>query len=150
MLVSGEAVPVEAYSLNAREQTDILLGIAERLNETAIRLEGLLEAEGIIARHVPLYLPVRIGDGRVRGVVRLKQVAAAAGLGTPGKSTLLLNREHGPRLLLSGVIAGESNLFRTNGVLKLESAGDHANQNPDVCNWVRKMHQSLPGRCYLS
>jgi hypothetical protein len=34
--------------------------------------------------------------------------------------------------------------------LKLESAGDHANQNPDVCNWVRKMHQSLPGRCYLS
>ena len=133
MLVSGEAVPVEAYSLNAREQTDILLGIAERLNETAIRLEGLLEAEGIIARHVPLYLPVRIEEGRVRGVVRLKQIAAAAGLGTPGKSTLLLNREHGPRLLLSGVVAGESNLIKTNSVQKQENADDQANQNPDIC-----------------
>lgn len=133
VIVFGEAVPVDTYSLNTHEQTEIMLGIAEKLNETAKRLEHLLEAEGIPARHVPLYLPVRIEEGRVRGVVRLKQVAAAAGLGTHGKSTLLLNREHGPRLLLSGVIAGESNLIKTNGVLKQENANDQANQNPDIC-----------------
>ncbi len=133
VIVFGEAVPVEVYSLNAQNQTDIMLEIAERLCEKAIQLEGVLESEGIPARHVPLYLPVRIKDGRVRGVVRLKQVAAAAGLGTLGKNTLLLNPEHGPRLLLSGVVAGESNIINTNSVQKQENAEDQGNQNPDIC-----------------
>ncbi len=144
VIVFGEAVPVDTHSLSARKKTDIMLGIAERLYETAIRLEGLLESEGIPAQHVPLYLQIRIEDGRVRGVVRLKQVAAAAGLGIPGKNTLLLNAEHGPRLLLSGVVAGESNSINTNSVQKQENAEDQGNQNPDICIGCGKCINACP------
>ena len=55
---------------------------------------------------VPLYLPVTIADGKVQGIVRLKHVAAAAGLGSLGRNTVLFNPRFGPRLLLSGVVSG--------------------------------------------
>lgn len=113
VIIFGKAVPAGAYYATPREQTNVMLGIAEALNDVAIRLAGLLRSNEIPAEHVPLYLPVRIEDGRVRGVVRLKHVAAAAGLGTLGKSTLLLNPEHGPRLLLSGVVAGKGQLTKS-------------------------------------
>ena len=71
-----------------------------------VRLAGLLEAEQVPARPVPLYLPVRIVQGRIQGVVRLKQVAAAGGLGSLGRNTVLLTPRFGPRLLLSGVVSG--------------------------------------------
>jgi len=83
-----------------------MLRIAEVLDNTAVRLAGRLEAEQVPAKPVPLYLPVRIADGRVQGVVRLKQVAAAGGLGSQGKNTVLLTPRFGPRLLLSGVVTG--------------------------------------------
>lgn len=144
VIVFGEAVPVDSYSLNARSQTGIMLGIAEKLNKTAIRLEDLLEAEGIPARHIPLYLPVRIEDGRVRGVVRLKQVAAAAGLGTHGKSTLLLNREHGPRLILSGVVTGRSDLLKTADRQERTDTEDTASQRQDICTGCRRCIKACP------
>ncbi|MCP1662561.1 MULTISPECIES: 4Fe-4S binding protein [Methanocalculus] len=144
VIIFSKAVPVEAYSLSAREQTDIMLGIAQNLNETAIRLEGLLAAEGIPARHVPLYLPVRITDGQVRGVVRLKQVAAAAGLGTTGKSTLLLNREHGPRLILSGVVTGESSLIKSGDMQEEIDTDSTPGQTPDICIECGKCIKACP------
>ncbi len=55
------------------------------------------------ARPVPLYFPVRFVDGKVQRLVRLKQIAAAGGLGV---NTLLLNRRFGSRLLLAGVVTG--------------------------------------------
>jgi epoxyqueuosine reductase QueG len=87
-----------------REKTREMLRIAEALQETAARLSSRLEGEHIPARPVPLYLPVRISDGKVQGVVRLKQVAAAGGLGTLGRNTVLLSPRFGQRLLLAGVV----------------------------------------------
>ncbi|MDO9539597.1 MAG: 4Fe-4S binding protein [Methanocalculus sp.] len=107
VIVFGREVPASAYHSTPREQTEVMLGIAETLNDTAIRLAELLRSDGIPAEHIPLYLPVRIEEGRVRGVVRLKHVAAAGGLGTIGMNTLLLHPVHGPRLLLSGVVMGK-------------------------------------------
>lgn len=146
VIVFGKEVPAEAYSLSPREQTDIMLGIAEGLNDAAIRLESLLDGEGIPARHIPLYLPIRIEDGRVRGVVRLKQVAAAAGLGTRGKNTLLLNREHGPRLILSGVVTGEPNLINTNtrSMQEQGEAEDAASKSPDICIGCKRCIKACP------
>ena len=83
-----------------------MLRIAEALDNTAVRLAGRLEAEEVTAKPVPLYLPVKIADGKIQGVVRLKQVAAAGGLGSPGRNSVLLNPRFGPRLLLSGVVTG--------------------------------------------
>jgi epoxyqueuosine reductase len=106
VIVFGKEVPVPVYRMPAKEKTRMMLRIAEALDNTAVRLAGYLESEQVPAKPVPLYLPVRIADGRVQGFVRLKQVAAAGGLGSPGKNTILINPRFGPRLLLSGVVAG--------------------------------------------
>jgi len=116
-IIFGRAVPPGAYQLSPADQTREMLSIAESLNDTAIRLEDLLKADGIPAMHIPLYLPVRVDGGRVQGVVRLKHLAAAGGLGTIGRNTLLLHPIHGPRLLLSGVVTGKTGL--------VEKSDDH-------------------------
>jgi epoxyqueuosine reductase len=106
VIVFGKEVPVPVYRMPPKEKTRGMLRIAEALDNTAVRLAGSLEAEQVPAKPVPLYLPVKIADGRVQGVVRLKQVAAAGGLGSQGRNTILLNPRFGPRLLLSGVVTG--------------------------------------------
>lgn len=104
VIVFGKEVPVPVYRMPAREKTREMLRIAEALDTTAVRLAGRLNAEHTPALPVPLYLPVRIIDGRVQGVVRLKHIASAGGLGEAGKNTVLLTPRFGPRLLLLGVV----------------------------------------------
>ena len=106
VIVFGKEVPVPVYRMPPKEKTRGMLRIAEALDNTAVRLTAFLEDEQVPALPVPLYLPVRIADGRVQGVVRLKQVAAAGGLGSLGRNTVLFNPRFGPRLLLSGVVTG--------------------------------------------
>jgi epoxyqueuosine reductase QueG len=104
VIVFGKEVPVPVYLMPPKEKTREMLRIAEGLDETAARLSARLEGEHIPALPVPLYLPVRIADGRVQGVVRLKQAAAAGGLGSLGGNTVLISPRFGPRLLLGGVV----------------------------------------------
>ena len=106
VIVFGKEVPVSVYQMPPKEKTRGMLRIAEALDNTAVSLAARLEAEQVPAKPVPLYMPVRIVDGRVQGVVRLKQVAAAGGLGSLGRNTVLLSPRFGPRLLLSGVVTG--------------------------------------------
>jgi len=106
VIVFGKEVPVMVYRMPHKQKTKGMLRIAEALDTTAVRLAALIKEEQIPAMPVPLYLPVRIVDGRVQGFVRLKQVAAAGGLGSLGKNTVLFSSRFGPRLLLSGVVTG--------------------------------------------
>ncbi len=106
VIVFGREVPLVVYRKPPKEKTRGMLRIAEALDTTAVRLAALLNEEQVPALPVPLYLPVRIADGKVQGVVRLKQVAAAGGLGSLGRNTVLLSPRFGPRLLLSGVVTG--------------------------------------------
>lgn len=106
VIVFGKEVPAQVYKGPKREKTREMLRIAEALDRSASLLTSLLNAEQIPARSIPLYLPVRISGGKIQGLVRLKQVAAAGGLGSIGANTLLLTPEFGPRLLLSGVVIG--------------------------------------------
>jgi epoxyqueuosine reductase QueG len=106
VIVFGKEVPVPVYRMPPKEKTRGMLRIAEALDNTAVQLAGRLSGEHVPALPVPLYLPVRIADGKVQGFVRLKQVAAAGGLGSPGRNTVLLSPRFGPRLLLSGVVTG--------------------------------------------
>jgi epoxyqueuosine reductase len=104
VIVFGKEVPVSVYRMPKKEKTRGMLEVAETLDRTAIKLAGIFKKNQVPAKPVPLYLPVRITDGKVQGVVRLKPVAAAAGLGSLGKNTVLFNPRFGPRLLLSGVV----------------------------------------------
>jgi len=85
VIVFGKEVPVPVYRMPTKEKIREMVRIAESLDNTAIRLASLLEADQVPARPVPLYLPVRIANGRVQGVVRLKQVAVAWGTRFVGK-----------------------------------------------------------------
>ena len=104
VIVFGREVPVQAYRMTPREQTRVMLRIAGELDNSAKLLARLLNMDGIPALPVPLYLPVRIQDGRVHGVIRLKKVAEVGGLGSIGMSSILLSPRYGPRLLLLGVV----------------------------------------------
>jgi len=106
VIVFGKEVPVPVYRMPQKEKTQQMLRIAESLDNAAVRLAGRLDAEQIPSLPIPLYLPVRIVDGKVQGVVRLKHIAAAGGLGEIGKNTVLLTPRFGPRLLMSGVVTG--------------------------------------------
>ncbi len=122
-----------------KEKTREMLRIAESLDSTAVRLAGRLDAEHIPARPVPLYLPVRMVDGRVQGVVRLKQIAAAGGLGEIGKNTVLLTSRFGPRVLLSGVVTAEP--------VRESERGDGArNSAAPLCTGCGSLHPGMPER----
>jgi epoxyqueuosine reductase QueG len=108
VIVFGKEVPVSAYRGTSKEKTAIMLKIAESLDKTAENLAGVLNDVGIPAIPVPLYLPVRVVDGKVQGVVRLKQVAAAGGIGSQGRNSVLISPRYGPRLLMSGVITSRA------------------------------------------
>ena len=104
VIVSGKEVPVPVYRMPKKEKTKGMPEVAESLDNTAVRLAALLEKEQVPAKPVPLYLPVRITDEKDQGLVRLKPVAAAAGLGSQAENTVLFNPRFGPPLLLSGVV----------------------------------------------
>jgi epoxyqueuosine reductase len=104
VIVFGKEVPASVYRMPKKEKTNGMLQVAETLDNAAKRLAVILEKEQVPSKPVPLYLPVRITDGKVQGLVRLKPVGAAAGIGSIGKNTILFNHRFGPRLLLSGVV----------------------------------------------
>lgn len=104
VIMFGKEVPLPVYQMQPKEKTKMMLHIAESLDASAARLAQLLNDENIPSCPAPLYLPVKIRDGRVQGIIRLKHIAAAGGLGSIGKSSLLLSPRYGPRLLLSGVV----------------------------------------------
>lgn len=107
VIVFAKEIPSRVYLLSPKEKTVEMLIIAESLDKTAKKLSSILTAKGIPARPVPLYLPVTITDGKVRGLVRLKQTAAAGGLGDIGKNSLLITPQYGPRVFLSGVVTSQ-------------------------------------------
>jgi epoxyqueuosine reductase len=104
VIVFGKEVSVDAYRMPSKEKTKEMLQIAESLDRAAKKLAQQLDTSHECARAVPLYLPVTIKEGKVMGIVRLKHVAAAAGLGSLGKNSLLISPRYGPRLLFSGVV----------------------------------------------
>lgn len=106
VIIFAQEIPAPVYRMPAKEKTREMLAIVEGLDEIAVRLFHILKEEGIPAKPVPLYLPVTITDGTVRGLVRLKKIAAAGGLGEIGRSSLLITPQYGPRIFLSGVVTG--------------------------------------------
>lgn len=121
VIVFGREVPVAVYEMAAKEKTREMFRISESLDATARSLAGRLSAEQFPSLPVPMLFPVRIIDDRVQGLVRLKQIAAAGGLGSIGKNTLLLTPRFGPRVVLSGVVTGRP-VQKTGGFDRPESS----------------------------
>ena len=139
VIVFGKEVPASVYRMPKKEKTNGMLQVAETLDNAAKRLAAILEKEQVPAKPVPLYLPVRISKGNVQGVVRLKPVAAAAGLGSLGKNTVLFNPRFGPRLLLSGVVTSRP-------VQKSQQAENSSGRTEEVCTGCGRCIKVCPER----
>ncbi len=145
VIVFGKEVPVQAYLTNPREQTRVMLRIAGHLDTTAKRLARLLNMDAIPSMPVPLYLPVRIRDGRVQGLVRLKNVAEAGGLGSIGKSSVLLSPRFGPRLLLLGIVTSMPVSEHKQGGVTPVIKG---NPGSDLCTGCKRCIKLCPGGAF--
>lgn len=87
--------PTPEYSVHCRETNALLDGIAAELVKW-------IEERGFHARAVPASL--WIDSEALLGNISHKAVARMAGLGWQGKSLLLVNKEHGPRLRLATML----------------------------------------------
>lgn len=111
-----------------------MLRIAELLDRTASRLVECLAAENFRSAGVSLFLPLWVKSGQVQGIVRLKHVAFRGGLGTIGKSTILLSPRHGARLALSGVVT------------EMEANSKKRSLEQNFCHNCELCVQSCPGK----
>jgi len=103
LVVFGKPMSVEIFSLSARRTSNELYALAREVDTVAKELAVALQSEGHRSLPVPTFLPMRIDKGRLKGVLSLKHCAADAGLGELGMNTLLINPEHGNRLVLAAV-----------------------------------------------
>ena len=82
------------------------LTLYQELDRISYTLGCFLEERGYRAATIPAYIPVEMTSetkGFV-GVVSLRHVAQAAGLGMLGKNNLLITSRFGPRVRLGGVV----------------------------------------------
>ena len=82
------------------------LALYQKLDHITYALGCFLEERGHRAATIPAYIPVEMTSetkGFV-GVVSLRHVAQASGLGVLGRSNLLLTPDFGPRVRLGGVV----------------------------------------------
>lgn len=138
VIVFAKEIPDSVYSLPPKEKTKMMLVVAESLDRAAVKLSKQLNDDRIPARPVPLYLPVTITGGKVRGLVRLKHVAATGGLGTIGKSSLLITKDYGPRVFLSAVVTGR----------KQEGKSEAAADTVDYCIGCGLCAKNCPGDAF--
>lgn len=70
------------------------------------QLARYLEAAGYRSVAVPAFIPLDMGDGKMGmvGAIDWKQAAVESGLGSWGKSGLVVSPRYGPRIRLGGII----------------------------------------------
>lgn len=145
IIVFGKKVPIQAYNGTDKDKTRVMLRIAEALDNSAVRLAGCLSSEHLQVTPVPLYLPVRIREGQVQGVVRLKHIAEAGRLGLIGKSSILLSPLYGPRLLFSGVVTSRPVSELPHGDEISVSIGT---PDPGLCTGCKRCINMCPGGAF--
>ncbi len=90
LIVFAREIPREHYRLSVREGTRAfrseIRAVEALLDE---KVEGL-RARGTHAIAIPVFFPVRLERGRMRGMLSIRELAADAGIGTIGSNGLLI------------------------------------------------------------
>lgn len=114
VIVVGMAVPKGLAKINPRLVYNHYNHLASHvMDQMLMQLAGELERQyaGCLAVPVPCDNPYEYWDKEQmegRGLISMKHAAVHAGLGTLGKSTLLINREFGNMLILGVVLINEA------------------------------------------
>ncbi len=132
LIVFGKAVPRFIFELNSRVKSFYMFQLIRRLDFVSLKLAENLNQMGHQSVPITGFFPIRIIDGKIKGVLSIKHAAAASGMGTLGLNTLLINSEFGNRLVLSCVLT--ENEMETSGV------GDGG----DLCKKCGKCIEACP------
>jgi epoxyqueuosine reductase QueG len=97
---------LDACPENARPARFTLSALYSEGAEYCLKIARHLEKNGYRATIIPAYLPVEMSYDTMgfKGDLNLKHAAFEAGLGSRGKSDLLVTKDYGPRVRLFGVI----------------------------------------------
>jgi epoxyqueuosine reductase QueG len=112
--------------------------------DVACRVARAIEDEGYNAVPIPPALPIDMSDERrgMVGDVDLRRAAVLAGLGVYGRSGLVVTREYGPRVRISGVV--------TDAPLKPDSGvRDFAKAMRDICGGCRRCIDACPSKAII-
>jgi epoxyqueuosine reductase QueG len=104
MIVFGKEINPAIFDLAPKTKSDKMSQGLGHLDEVSIKLCGLLLDEGHRSVATPSFLPVRIDEGQIKGVISLKHAAVKAGMGSLGDNTLLISDRFGNRLSLSALV----------------------------------------------
>ena len=103
VIILASRFPDEAVGMDTVSYTFIRNEMVKKMDEQAKTVSGIIKKMGFRARLIN-----SIGgswdNGRFMGHISLKHAAELAGLGRIGKNYLLMNRQHGNLLWLSGVL----------------------------------------------
>ncbi|MHA1148187.1 MAG: 4Fe-4S binding protein [Promethearchaeota archaeon] len=109
VIVIGTVFPqavLDACPENPRPARYTLHALYAEGETFCLKIARLLERHGNRAVIIPAYLPVEMSYETLgfKGDLNLKHAAVEAGLGSRGKSDLLITKNYGPRVRLFGVI----------------------------------------------
>ncbi|MFX1456725.1 MAG: hypothetical protein ACFFDB_15235 [Promethearchaeota archaeon] len=109
VIVFGNIFPqsiLDACPDNARPARFALEALYSEGAEICLKVSRYLEKKGYRGVIIPNYLPVEMSYTTfgLKGDLNLKKAAAEAGLGSRGKSDLLITPNYGPRVRLFGII----------------------------------------------
>ncbi|MFX1532452.1 MAG: hypothetical protein ACFFBC_15150 [Promethearchaeota archaeon] len=109
VIVFGNVFPqsiLDACPENPRPARFSLEALYSEGAEICLKISRLLEKKGYRGVIIPAYLPVEMSYETfgLKGDLNLKNAAMEAGLGSRGKSDLLITPNYGPRVRLFGVI----------------------------------------------
>lgn len=109
VIVYGKQFPKGLFELDSNvPYTFFKNKLVEMVDNISVELTMKIEGEGFTAVPVPSDEPYEYWDSENRhgmGILSLKHAAKAAGLGSIGKNTLLINEKYGNRLCLGAVIS---------------------------------------------
>lgn len=124
VIVFGKHFPSSLFQANTNvPYTFFKNNAAKLLDDISIQLTMTIESEGYNAIPIPSDEPYEYWDSENRegkGILSLKHLAQAAGLGTIGKNTLLINEKYGNRLYL-GALLTNAELSEDDLARKVES-----------------------------
>ncbi len=117
LIVFSREIPRELYRLPVSSRTHAFRDVIRAVELLQSEEVGRLRVVGARAIAVPVFFPVSLEDGKMRGVLSLRDLAADAGIGTIGRNGLLLVPGYGCRAALGAVLTdAELPLVRPEGM----------------------------------
>lgn len=108
VIVFGKQFPSSLFQANTNVPYTLFKNNSTKLlDDISIQLTMTIELEGYNAIPIPTDEPYEYWDPKNRegkGILSLKHLAQAAGLGTIGKNTLLINEKYGNRLYFGALL----------------------------------------------